>query len=194
MPEVVLLGNLRKMLVYAQISEADINKVHIGQEVYFNLLGNSKRIYHAKLERLEPAPEGIRDDITFNSSARTGNASAVYYNGIFSIDNSDNSLLTYMNCEVHIVLAKHNNVLLIPSAALQHINDDNTAVVLVKNGKKVESRHITIGLNNKVSVEVVSGLEAGEEVVVSPAECDDDNPAKSSGPVKPPHPMHMRAK
>lgn len=164
-PTIVILGDVSRMRIYAQISEADITRVKVGQPVYFTVVGNPNKIYQAKLEMLEPAPESIRGDISFSpSSSGTSSASAIYYNGIFTVDNSAKDLLTYMSCEVHILLGSAHNVVLIPANALQNLQGDK-AQILVKSGRTITKRDITIGLNNKVMVEVKSGLKAGEEIV-----------------------------
>lgn len=168
-PTIVILGDLRRMRVYAQISEADVTQVKIGQPVYFTVVGNPNKFYEAKLESLEPAPETIRTDISFNASNTSANAnSAIYYNGIFTVDNSAQDLLTYMSCEVHIVLGRAKNVVLVPADALQNVQG-NKAQLLIKQGNKMGNaivvRDVTTGLNNKVMVEIKSGLAAGEEVV-----------------------------
>jgi len=70
-----------------------------------------------------------------------------------------------MTAEVHIILGRAQKVLLIPSDALNDVSGKKAVVnVLDKNGK-LEARNIETGLNNKVMVEVVSGLEEGETVV-----------------------------
>ncbi|MCT6920157.1 MAG: hypothetical protein M3Z49_13180, partial [Bifidobacteriales bacterium] len=157
------------MTVRAEISEADVINVKPGQDLYFNVLGNRTRRYESRLEKIEPAPESIRNDISFNSSSTASSSSstsqAIYYNGTFNVPNDDGVLRTYMTAEVHIILGRAEKVLLIPSDALNDVSGKKAVVnVLDKNGK-LEARNIETGLNNKVMVEVVSGLEEGETVV-----------------------------
>lgn len=168
-PTIVILGDLSVMTVRAEISEADVINVKPDQELYFNVLGNRARRYESHLEKIEPAPESIRNDISFNSSSSASSSSstsqAIYYNGTFNVPNDDGVLRTYMTAEVHIILGQGKNVLLIPSDALNEISGKKAMVnVLNKNGK-VEARDIETGLNNKVMVEVVSGLKEGETVI-----------------------------
>ncbi|UTO28290.1 efflux RND transporter periplasmic adaptor subunit [Bartonella harrusi] len=168
-PTIVILGDLSKMTVKAQISEADILKVHAGQPLYFTVLGNSQRRYEGTLERVEPAPEAIRNDVSINPGMAGSSAlisSAIYYNGILHVDNADNFLRTYMTAQVHIILGRAQNVLLVPSDALRDETKENKAWVSVLEGQnKVVSKQVTIGLNNKVVAEVVSGLNEGEVVI-----------------------------
>ena len=173
-PTIVMLGTLSTMTVYAEISEADVVHVKEGQEVYFTILGDPSKRYVSTLRKVEPAPESITDEDTSTSSASSGSSSssstAIYYNGVFDIDNSANELRTYMTAEVHIVLARADNALVIPAAALGEQDQDGNYMVQVldANGRP-ETRKLSIGINNRAQAQVLSGLEAGERVVVGEA-------------------------
>ncbi|AQS42212.1 MAG: Efflux transporter MFP subunit, RND family [Candidatus Tokpelaia hoelldobleri] len=168
-PTIVILGDLSKMTVRTQISEADIVQVKSGQDLWFNVIGNMNRRYNGRLEAIEPAPESIRNDISFNASAGTSSSAsnaAIYYNGLFTIDNADGALRTYMTAEVHIVLGHAKDALLIPADSLGARDKQGlyTVRVLQDNGKIVE-KQVKTGLNNKVMVQVLSGLEEGNKVI-----------------------------
>ena len=168
-PTIVILGDLSMMTVRAEISEADVINVKPGQDLYFNVLGNRTRRYESRLEKIEPAPESIRNDISFNSSSTASSSSstsqAIYYNGTFNVPNDDGVLRTYMTAEVHIILGRAQKVLLIPSDALNDVSGKQAVVNVLDQNGKLEARDIETGLNNKVMVEVVSGLKEGETVV-----------------------------
>lgn len=169
-PTIVILGDLSKMTVKAQISEADILKVHAGQSVYFTVLGNAQRRYEGALERVDPAPESIRSDVSINPGLVGGSSalasSAIYYNGIIHIDNDDNFLRTYMTAQVHIILGRSRDVLLVPSNALHDETKEHKAWVQILVGKnKIITKQVTVGLNNKVMAEIVSGLNEGDVVI-----------------------------
>ncbi len=168
-PTIVILGDLSVMTVRAEISEADVINVKPGQDLYFNVLGNRTRRYESRLEKIEPAPESIRNDISFNSSSTASSSSstsqAIYYNGTFNVPNDDGVLRTYMTAEVHIILGRAQKVLLIPSDALNDVSGKKAVVNVLDQNGKLEARDIETGLNNKVMVEVVSGLKEGETVV-----------------------------
>lgn len=180
-PTIVVLGDLTKMTVRTEISEADITKVRAGLPLYFTVLGEPDQRYEARLESIEPAPESIRNDSSFSSSATsatsssgtsggTSSSSAIYYMGVFSVPNKDGHLRTYMTAEVHIVLGQAKNALLIPSAALEAPDvDGRHAVRVVGHDGKTTIRQVEIGLNNKVMAEVRSGLDESERVVTEEA-------------------------
>lgn len=164
-PTIVILGDLTKMQIRVEISEADIVRVHAGQAAYFSVLGDSSRRYETRLEDVEPAPESIRKDISINPSGGSS-SEAVYYNGTFTVPNPEGRLRTYMTAEVHIVLGQAKNVLLIPFQAIQSSEGGQAKVLVLKNGKPVE-RIIKTGLSNLNEIEVKSGLSEGEIVVIS---------------------------
>jgi macrolide-specific efflux system membrane fusion protein len=170
-PTIVKLANLEVMTVKTQISEADVIRVRPGQKVYFTILGAPYRRYQAKLRALEPAPESIATDTSTSGAGSNSGAtasSAVYYNGLFDLPNPDGQLRTSMTAQVNIILAEAKNALIIPAAALGDGAKDGTYTVNVLNADgKYSSRRITVGINNNITAQVVSGLAAGERVVVS---------------------------
>ncbi|MDN3711055.1 HlyD family efflux transporter periplasmic adaptor subunit [Paracoccus cavernae] len=119
-PTIVILGQLDRMTVRAEISEADIVRIRPGQEVWFNILGEPGKRYGASLETVEPAPESIRNDSSISTSASGTSTStaAVYYNGVFTVPNPEQALRTYMTAQVYIVLGRAENVLTVPFSAV----------------------------------------------------------------------------
>lgn len=168
-PTIVILGDLSVMTVRAEISEADVVKVKPGQGVYFTILGDPDRRYETTLASIEPAPESITSDSSFStstsSSSSSSSSSAIYYNGIFNVPNREGRLRTYMTAEVHIVLGQAKGVLTIPSAGLFKGPDGGYTVQVVDAEGKTAPRKVTVGLNNKITAEIRSGLKAGEHIV-----------------------------
>ncbi|KPL66766.1 hemolysin secretion protein D [Erythrobacter sp. SG61-1L] len=169
-PTIVILAQLDVMQVKAEISEADVIKVDAGLPVYFTILGDADHRYNASLLQVEPAPESIVDEVNSTSSSSSSSSTAIYYNALFEVPNTDGKLRALMTAQVSIVLARKKNVLLIPSSALGAKAKDGTYSVRVMGaGGRMEQRQIRIGINNNVSAEVLSGLKSGEKVVVGQA-------------------------
>ncbi|WP_265449587.1 HlyD family efflux transporter periplasmic adaptor subunit, partial [Aeromonas salmonicida] len=155
-PTIVKVARLDTMTVEAQISEADVIRVSTGLPIYFTILGAPEHRYEARLRAIEPAPDSINDD---TSSSTT---TAVYYNGLFEVSNPEGALRIGMTAQVHLVLATERNALVIPAIALS-----GDRVQVVDGSGKLQWRQVKVGLNNKVDAQILSGLEAGESVVVS---------------------------
>jgi len=172
-PTIVVIGQLDTMTVRAEISETDIVKVRVGQRLYFTILGEPDRRFEATLEQIEPAPESIKTDSSFTSTSTTSNSSsssssissAIYYIGVFKVANPDQRLRTYMTAEVHIVVGEARQALIIPALALSRRIDGRSSVRVLDAKGAIQDRIVTTGLNDRSSVEITSGLTAGEQVV-----------------------------
>ncbi len=170
-PTIVVLGQLDTMTIRAEISEADVVRVKPGQQAYFTILGNQTQRFNASLESIEPAPTSITSDSSISTSTSSSSSSststtAIYYNGIFHVDNTDRQLRTYMTAEIHIIIGSAKDVLTIPSAALGKKGQDGKYMVRVKDKKgNITRQPVEIGLNNKITAELKSGLNEGDEVV-----------------------------
>ncbi|MPT47424.1 MAG: efflux RND transporter periplasmic adaptor subunit [Sphingobium sp.] len=167
-PTIVMIAKLDTMTVEAQISEADVMRVKPDQKVYFTVLGAPDKRYYAKLRSIDPAPTSIA-----NTASATGSSSsstteeAIYYNGLFDVPNPNGELRAMMTAQVYIVLNEAKNVLLIPATALGEKGKDGSYSVRVVNEQgEAIPRKVKIGLNNKVDAQVLSGLKAGDKVVI----------------------------
>jgi macrolide-specific efflux system membrane fusion protein len=170
-PTIIKLAKLDTITVSAEISEADVIKVQPGQTVYFTILGNPEKRYYGTLRTIEPAPESIESDSSSASASSSGSSSqAIYYNGLFEVPNPTGELRISMTAQVYLVLEEAEAVLTIPSAALSQKGPDGSATVMVVNAEgRPEPRQITVGINNNATAQVLSGLKAGENVVVGEA-------------------------
>lgn len=174
-PTIVMLAQLDKMTVSAEISEADVEKVETGQDVYFTTLGDANKRHYAKLRTVAPAPESIEST---SSSTSSSTASAVYYNGLFDVDNADGKLKTGMTAQVYIVQASAKDALTAPSSALERRGREGYFAKVVKENGEVERRAVKVGINTNVTAQVTEGLKEGEKIVV--AEVSAEQKASSS--------------
>lgn len=177
-PTIVKLAQLNPMQIQAQISEADVLRVKAGMQASFTLLGNADKSYPARLRSIELGPLDIN---TYSGRATSSDSGkAVYYNGLLEAPNPNGDLRIQMTAQVRIVLGEAKNVLTIPSAALhkrqenanQKIGSNYTVYVHKINGNdesSIEQRDVRIGLNNRITAEVLDGLQEGEAVVLGDA-------------------------
>ncbi|MCH8178323.1 MAG: efflux RND transporter periplasmic adaptor subunit [Proteobacteria bacterium] len=176
-PTIIKLAKLDKVQIKAQISEADVVRVKPGLPVYFTILGEPMHRYEATLRGIEPAPESEQTDSstkTTTSSSTASTAAAIYYNGLFDVPNPEGKLRIAMTAQVFIVLAQADKVLTIPASALGK-RDRQTKAYAVRvlesrdTHKEVVTRQVKIGLNNRVTAQVLDGLKEGDLVVVGEA-------------------------
>jgi len=191
-PTIAILGRIDRMLVRAEISEADAPKVKIGQKAVFSILGESQRQWEATLLSLDPAPDSLRSDSEISSSSSASSSSssstsstssAIYYYGRFEVDNPDGVLRTYMTAQVRIVLGEAKGVVTVPTAALSAPDAaGKRSVEVVDADGSVSRRAVEVGLDDKARCEIRSGLKAGERVVVGRRSSETKAPAMPGPP------------
>ena len=149
-PTILELANLEVMTVRTEVSEADVGKLEPGMEVYFTTLGEPTRRWESTLRQVLPEPE-VENNV-------------VLYNALFEIDNVDHRLLPSMTAQVFFIVARAENAVIVPASAIT-AGPEGTATVQVMAGDVPATRTVTLGLQTRVSAEIVSGLEPGDRVV-----------------------------
>jgi macrolide-specific efflux system membrane fusion protein len=151
-PTILRIADLTTMTVWAQVSEADIVRVKVGQDVYFTVLGQPRR-WNGKIRQILPTPELINN--------------VVFYDALFDIPNPERELNIQMTAQVFIVLAQAKNALLIPAAAVGNAAEGAaTNVQVLKPDGTIERRAIQLGIKSEISAEVTGGLKEKELVVI----------------------------
>lgn len=151
-PNILRIADMSTMTIWAQVSEADIVRVKIGQDVYFTVLGQPRR-WNGKIKQILPTPELINN--------------VVFFDVLFDIPNADHELKIQMTAQVFIVLARAKDALLIPTAVIGNAAEGATIKIQVlKANGSVELRAIKIGITSEISSEVTDGLMENEQVVV----------------------------
>jgi len=177
-PIIAKIADLDTMQIKAEISEADVARVKVGQQVYFTVLGDPNTRIKATLKSIEPAPTSIASD-----SDATSTSTAIYYNGIFEVPNPDHSLRISMTAKVTIVLDAVANALTIPTSGLGVAAPDGSYTVQVLDPAtgQTSAHKVTVGLNNKVTAQITSGLSEGDKVVTRSTSTVTAAKAASSG-------------
>ena len=81
------------------------------------------------------------------------------------VENGDLSLTPGMYANTTLELERMNNVLLIPVQAVIR-NGNQASVLMVDNGGRVQARNVALGMQGTMLVEVKSGLNEGDKVII----------------------------
>ncbi|MEW6400848.1 MAG: efflux RND transporter periplasmic adaptor subunit [Chloroflexota bacterium] len=135
--------------VKANITEEDFPLVVIGQavELFFDARPDVSVL--GTVERIIP----MRAD---GDSPR--------YDIYISLDEVPDGLADGMTVDAAVTIAKRENVLCLPRAVVR-ASGEGRSVLKVWNGIDEETREIQVGLRGDTYVEIISGLEEGEQVV-----------------------------
>lgn len=164
-PTILVLANMDTMTVHTRISEADILKVHPGQPLWFSVLADPDRRYRGTMGDIQSAPDEALTEQSSPSGA-SAQQSAVYYNGVFNVDNREHQLRTSMTAQVSIMTARAAGALRVPMTALGQKRENGDYQVQIRKGDRIEARWIKIGVNDRQFAEVKAGLEEGDAVVI----------------------------
>ncbi len=137
--------------VRARFSEADTAKIKAGQaaKVEFESLGQQLT---ARVVRIDPIETVV--------------ANVVTYTVTLLLDKKLEELKPGMTGNVDVVIAQKQNVLRLPVTAINPRNGRATVQVVGKDDE-LETRQVTTGLKGDDDVEITSGLNEGDRVVVT---------------------------
>jgi len=160
-PTIVKIADLTRMIVKADVSEADITRVAPGQEATLTLLGEPDTPIDATLLAIEPAPASIKTSDTVATDK------AIYYIALFAVENPDGKLRIGMTAEVRIRLARATDVPVVLNSTLGKPQPDGTYKVEVWDPVREarDVRDVTIGVTDNITAEITSGLDVGDLVV-----------------------------
>jgi membrane fusion protein, macrolide-specific efflux system len=151
-PNILRIANLDTVTVWSQVSEADISRIKLGQDVYFTVLGQTRR-WNGKIRQILPTPELINN--------------VVFYDVLFDIPNPGRELDIQMTAQVFIILAQAKGVLLVPTAVIGNASDSaGINVQILKDDGSLELRAIKLGIRSEISTEVITGLKENEKVII----------------------------
>lgn len=169
-----IANDLKKMQLQANVDEADIGQIKIGQPVFFNVDAYPDETFTGIVQQLRLQP------ITINN--------VVSYAVMIDAPNEDLKLLPGMNANISIVVQESKDIIKIPVSALSFsppqssqkgldsiliknirdslINVGKSLVFILKNSL-LETVEIQTGLSDGIKVEVIGGgLTPQSELVI----------------------------
>ena len=188
----VIANDLTKMQINANVAEADIGGIVVGQDVDFTVDAFPAQIFRGKVAQVRNAPVTVQNVVTYDT--------------IIEVGNPGMRLKPGMTANVSIIVARRENTLTIPNAALRFRPPDrlerggpggsprpgaesgrdgarfNETRAGRPGGERVSTRPVYVlpagqangtptpvqiktGISDGISTEVTEGLQEGERVV-----------------------------
>jgi multidrug efflux pump subunit AcrA (membrane-fusion protein) len=148
---IMTLSDLTHIFVVASVDEIDIGKVKLDQFARIDVDAFKGEQFRGKVTRIAPKGVNASNVVTFEVKMEI-------------VSENKTLLRPEMTANIKIVAARKDDALTVPSDAVSH--KDKQTVVTVLNGESQEDRPVEVGINNSQQVEVLSGLEEGQVVVV----------------------------
>jgi len=146
----VTLTGLTGMELVAGFAETDTAKLRVGQAATVTV---------DALPTTELAAHVIAID-----GMATSSSGVVTYNVTFALDRSESGLRPGMSADVDVVVGEADNVLHVPTAAVNG-SGSNATVTVLRNGQQVRVP-VVAGLSGDSATAILSGLKATDTVVL----------------------------
>ncbi|MBC8471824.1 MAG: efflux RND transporter periplasmic adaptor subunit [Planctomycetes bacterium] len=154
--KIITIPDASKMKVEVKIHETWIDKIEPNQPAKISIAAFPNEVFTGKV--LKKAPLADPD--------RWMNPDLKVYATDVSIDGTNDSIKTGMSGKVEILIDELDDVLYVPIQSV--VTVDEKELCYVKAGGREEKREVETGLFNDDFVEIKSGLNEGEKVLLNP--------------------------
>jgi HlyD family secretion protein len=169
--------DLRRMELHLDIDESDIGQVHAGQHAQFRVDAYPGRSFEAEITSVRFDPRTVNNVVTYET--------------VLSVANPELLLRPGMTATADILIAKKDDVLLVPNRALRFLPPDEAQLatsahaprVWVESGGNPSPISVTTSLTNGELTEIEPGpLAPGARVIVDVVRTER---ARATGPPTP---------
>lgn len=140
-----VISNLGSLKVELQVTETDVTKFKVGNQLDVNVSDTDVKGTVAEVSKMPNAQTGL-------------------YTVDLTIDNNDNKFLAGMAAEVKLVAHQSNQTLLVAKNAV--FEEDGQKYVYVCKDNFAVKTPVETGLTNVDTIEITSGINAGDVVVI----------------------------
>jgi HlyD family secretion protein len=155
--ELIYLPTADEMVAELEIHESNLDKVRLGLPVRVTVDALKGKAFFGQVTKIAPLPNAFR--MRWNPDLK------VYVTQV-RIDGKHRDLRTGMSCQAEIVIDQYDEATYVPVQAV--VREGNQPVVYVRSRDGVQKAPVEIGLDNNRMVRIVSGLEEGQQVLLTP--------------------------
>jgi macrolide-specific efflux system membrane fusion protein len=134
------------------LTEIDVPKVKVGDKATITLDALPGKTYTGKIIAVD--------------TSGTVSSGVVSYTTTIQLDTDASDILSNMSATANIITDVEDNVIMVPTAAVQTATDGTTTVRELVNGQ-LTSVPVTVGSSNSTQIVITSGVNEGDSVVTS---------------------------
>lgn len=161
----IITNPSHQLTASVSLTEIDVTKVKPGQKVTLTMDAFADKTFTGEV-------------LAINTSGQSSSG-VTSYPTIIVLDNGLANMYPNMSVSANIIVDSKADVLTIPSAAVQSFNG-NSVVKVIKDGKITENT-VETGISDSTKIEIISGLNEGDEVVVSTSTNKTNNTKSAAG-------------
>ena len=141
-----------RLIVKAQVDETDIGKVKLGQTAIISLDAYPAEEVKAKVDHIAYESKIVNNVTIYEVDILPGRVPDVFRSG--------------MSANVDIIEKSKENILLVPIEVIERAKEDNFVLLSQGIGKEPVKRKVKLGISDGKNVEIISGLEAKDKIIV----------------------------
>jgi len=153
----ISMPNTAEMVAEIGVHETEVDKVRLGQPATIVMDAFPDTILRGKVIEVAPLPDEQRGWL---------NPDLKVYKTLVLIEGTHDFLRTRMSCRVTVFVEQLKNVLTVPIQVVANRGGGKVCYVMTPNGP--EERQVKTGIFNDMFVQIASGLEEGENVMMNP--------------------------
>ncbi|MBU1023060.1 efflux RND transporter periplasmic adaptor subunit [bacterium] len=157
---ILTLSDLSKLFVLGHVDESDIGNIKLDLDVNITVDAYPGKTFKGKINRIAQKGVNMSNVVTFEVRIEV-------------LSENKSLLKPEMTTDVEIFIADKDDALLVPVGAIKTTHGKSSVTVKNPEGQP-EPREIEIGINNGEMVEIVSGLEEGEILLITAGEYDSE--------------------
>lgn len=152
-PTVIMtIADMSQMQIEASVDQTDIGKIALGQKVTFTVDAYPGKEFSGR--------------VTTISRKATVSGNVTYYPVTIDVTNAENLLNPGMVARVSVIVSENKGVLTLPLSAIRSDKNGKYVVVAGPNGQ-TENVSVTTGQTGDDRVEIISGVNEGDKVVLA---------------------------
>jgi HlyD family secretion protein len=155
--DLINLPTATLMKARVDIHETSLEKVRLQLPAVITVDAVPGKRFLGRVERIAPLPDAR--SMWANPDLK------IYPTDIF-LEDSDSSLRTGMSCNAEIIVAQYTDVVYVPVTAVLRVKGKHV-VYVVEDGSYTE-RQVEAGLDDNMMIRIISGLDEGEVVLMTP--------------------------
>jgi HlyD family secretion protein len=155
--DLIYLPAADEMMAVVQIHEANLDKVRPGLPAVITTEALQDRSFLGRVSRIAPLPD---------AGSMWMNPDLKVYRTEIVIDGRQPDLRTGMSCRSDILIDQFDDAVYVPVQAVMRIDGKSTAYV--RKGRDFAATPVTVGPDNNRMIQVLSGLEPGQTVLLTP--------------------------
>lgn len=191
--EILRVANLKNMEVEIDVNENDIVKVHIGDSTIVEVDAYLKKQFKGIVTEIaNSAASALTADQVTNFKVKVKILESSYQDLLEGKPDHYSPFRPGMTATVDIITKRRTNVVIVPISAIviktdttaqasilnksenptssnaSKVKDERFECVFVKVNDEAKLRVVTTGIQDDANIEILSGVKAGEEIIVGP--------------------------